>query len=220
MRGRGGIGLTPALPASWVPQFATVQRKRNPVMATTWTTLWRALERFGNNPRRFQKPRRRSTQLLVERLEDRLAPANLSAVQSGNWSDAATWGGAVPTSSDDVTIGHNLIVQTDSATDVAHSVHLGTGGGPTVRGSGTLIMHAGDVLTVTAGFQIGANGNKGPGILDMTAGGTLITQTFTVGGGNGVKTLKAGAGTIELTGTNTLPAKQLTTYNNLIIDSG
>src|SRR5689334_1540354 len=57
--------------------------------------------------------------------------ANFSAIQNGNWNDPATWGGAVPTAADDVTIPGAITV-TITATTERNS-------GSTVYNNGTLV---------------------------------------------------------------------------------
>ena len=56
-----------------------------------------------------------------------LSAATLTATQSGNWSDAATWGGTAPTGSADVvTIGAGFTVTLTGATAASSLVLNGT----------------------------------------------------------------------------------------------
>ena len=98
-------------------------------------------------------------------------------------------------------------------------------------------------LTVTGNIALGANnaakdatllfaanssvscgsltvgGTSGSGTITMTAGGTLIVGgAITIGAGSGTWT--PGAGTLQLTADNTLPATIFTTFYNLTISGG
>jgi autotransporter-associated beta strand protein len=154
----------------------------------------------------------------VEPLEDRLAPA-VWAVASGNWNSTSTWNGsAVPLATDDVIISGNFTVTENVTTAVAHTITLSSNGGTQPAGAGTLTFNSGAILTVGGTITFGNTGGTQSSTVTMTSGGTLISQGF-VTQGTGTKTLTAGAGTVELSATNTLPST-FATYNNLTIDTG
>src|SRR5688572_25660568 len=70
--------------------------------------------------------------------------ASFSAVQNGSWYDSATWGGGVPTASDDVTIPVGITV-TIPNTASPLSMNAGT----TLTLAGTLIVQEEFVLNGT-----------------------------------------------------------------------
>lgn len=72
-------------------------------------------------------------------------------------------------------------------------------------------------LTVQGSVVVGGSGSK-RGKIDMTAGGTLTAGSLVLG--NTASLWVPGAGTVELTGNNTLPASVFTTFNQLVLRGG
>jgi hypothetical protein len=94
------------------------------------------------------------------------------SVQTGNWSATSTWGGAVPTSLDNVTIADGHTVTIDVAA-VCNSLKVGQGT------SGILQYETAFARTLTAGDSVTiANG----GTLRTGASGTVSTHVLSVGG--------------------------------------
>ena len=173
--------------------------------------------------------------------------AQIEAAQSGNWNATTTWvGGVVPTAGSAVQIRGAFTVTVNVTNAACASLKLGgdntngnntgllafaTTGNPALTVSGN-VQVGGDgnaVRTGTITFQNGSTLTAGsltlgsalatpaPGIIVMTAGGTLI-----VGGAITVNTVAGntwtpGAGTVQLTATSTLPTTIFTTFNNLQI---
>lgn len=140
--------------------------------------------------------------------------AQKTATTSGNWSNPATWSpSGVPVSSDAVIINPGITVTVDVADAQAASLQLN------VAGSGvqtsTLTFNAGSQLTLSGTFTFAQTADR-PGIINMTAGGTLQTAGFVTGVTTGSSFI-AGAGTLVLTGNNTLPTTLFGTLNNLRI---
>jgi fibronectin-binding autotransporter adhesin len=125
-----------------------------------------------------------------------------TATEGGNWNTAGTWGsGHVPDSADDVTISHNVTLNTDTTVNSLNVT------------ANTLSLFDGDTshtLTVTESVTVGGTLNVGIGVL--TAGGasdingtlTISTGSYTANdsfdatGGNVTFT---GAGTLNVAGT-------------------
>jgi len=81
-----------------------------------------------------------------------------TAVASGNWSNTATWGGAVPhfiLNSDQITIGTGIVVTMDSTIEM-------TGTGTTLALTGTLTSTTNSIIVAAGTFSgagtINANG--------------------------------------------------------------
>ena len=139
-----------------------------------------------------------------------------TATTSGNWNSTTTWGGqSVPTASDDVIINNGVTVTVNVNNAVAASLRLGSG-----NGIGALAFNANSVLTVSGTVTLGNSGNNNRrGSIVMTNGGTLVCQGLALGNA-GANTFTQGAGTIQLTANNTLPATIFTAFNNLIVSAG
>ena len=143
---------------------------------------------------------------------------------NGSWSSTTTWSltngggtaGTLPTSTDAVIINRGYTVTVDITTAVCASLQLGYTGGINTY-TGTLSFSSGDQLTVSGTVTIGITSSTYSGSISMSSGGTLICQGFALNYGG---TWTPGAGTVELTATNTLPTSFLTSFNNLIIKSG
>lgn len=166
-----------------------------------------------------------------------------------NWNDAANWNpDGVPTALDNVTIALDSTITVDIPNAVCNSLQLGgamantmgiltfsTSGNPkltvsgavTVGGSGTTGNgRRGEIIFVSGATLIAGSivltqstpGNDNPGRITMTSGSTLRTGSFAIG--EGLATWMPGAGTVELSAPNTLPATTFTTFHNLSILSG
>jgi Secretion system C-terminal sorting domain len=108
--------------------------------------------------------------------------------------------------------GDNVTV--DAANAFCTSLQIAPPGGN--NATGTLTFNVNAHLTVTGLVVIGGNGQR-KGSIDMTNGGILTCQGFTVTNPN---TWTPGTGTVELSATNTLPASFFTSFNNLSITGG
>lgn len=138
--------------------------------------------------------------------------ANITVAKTGNWSATSTWvGGVVPTAADSVTIASSTAGQTvtvDVNTAVANYVYVASS-----TNTGILVFNSGSKLTVTNTFTLGQATYAGT--LTMTAGGTLVAGT--IAGVSGKCTFTQGAGSIQITGTQTLPTACFLTFNDLTI---
>lgn len=77
--------------------------------------------------------------------------ATVSAVQSGNWSDAATWStGSIPASTDDVTIGSGYTITLNSDYSCA-SLNITA---PSANGTSQLTVAVGKTLTVSGNVSL------------------------------------------------------------------
>ena len=169
------------------------------------------------------------------------------SVASGNWNDDATWSGSgIPTSTDVVQIrgGFTVYVNTtnavcgslkvggDNANNNTGTLNFATSGNPVLKISGnlqiggdgnsvrrgTVIFQSGATLTATSVILGGVGSSPAPGVLSMNNGGTLKTGSLALG--TGLATWEPGWGTVELTGTNSIPNTVFTLFYNLIINSG
>ena len=97
--------------------------------------------------------------------------ADYTAVRSGNWSDPDTWGGAVPTSVDNVTIPSGVTVTVDAAS-VCADITIESGGVLNYSGGYTLQVY-GDWTnngTFSAGSgSVGFTGNVNASITGSTS---------------------------------------------------
>lgn len=96
----------------------------------------------------------------------------ITSVQAGNWSATSTWGGAVPTSLDNVTIADGHTVTIDVAA-VCNNLKVGQGT------SGILQYETVTARTLTAGDSVTITNG---GTLRTGASGTVITHVLSVGG--------------------------------------
>jgi hypothetical protein len=140
-----------------------------------------------------------------------------------NWSAINTGSGALgqPSSADIIILTRGAMLTVNVANGQCASIQLGLDTGPAgQRGSGTLTFNAGSQVTVSGSVTLGDNASGGlqTGILDMSAGGTLISNGFTV---NVFGAWTPGSGTVQLQATNTLPTQFNTNgYNNLTVNGG
>jgi Secretion system C-terminal sorting domain len=109
--------------------------------------------------------------------------------------------------------GGNTIT-VDIASAACTSLQLAYAGG--ANATGTVTFNLNSQLTVTGLVTIGSNLLR-KGSIDMTNGGILVCQGFTVTNAN---IWTPGTGTVELSATNTLPASFFTSFNNLTISGG
>ncbi|GAA4333357.1 T9SS type A sorting domain-containing protein [Flaviaesturariibacter amylovorans] len=137
------------------------------------------------------------------------------AVNSGNWSDPATWSPAsVPTSADAVTIASGVTVTVDVNSSAA-SVYINDG---TSGAAATLTFTSGRTLTVGGTVGLGAS-NGAAGILSMASGGSLRTNGFYVHPSSIGSTFTPGSGSVVILDNNTLPAA-FNTFNFLTLEGG
>ena len=147
--------------------------------------------------------------------------ATIVITSSVNWS-AITIGsgpGGQPSAGDTITVYDGATITVDVASAVCASIGLGTTGG----GPGILAFNPSSQLTVSGGLTLGENGGS-PGSFGevvMTNGAILACQSLTAYNPNSSPSLWfPGAGTVQLTANNTLPAIVITNFNNLILPIG
>lgn len=166
---------------------------------------------------------------------------------SGNWSSTIPdepWpGGTVPNSLYEVTIKEGTTVTVDIPNAECQSLTIGLGTGTAtiafttagnpgltvyndlvIGGSGatnrlgSLVLQNGSTLTAGTLHLGGTGGTPAPGTVNMSAGGTLEVNSFQVNNSSGTWT--PGTGTVKLLSTNTLPSSVITSFNNLILETG
>lgn len=143
--------------------------------------------------------------------------AQKTAVTSGNWSNAAIWSpSGVPGSADAVIINPGITVTVDVNNAAASSLQLNTAGVGLQTSS--LVFNANSQLAITGSLSFALTVDR-PGIIDMTAGGTLKTGGFLTGI-TGTSSFIPGSGTVVFTANNTVPSALFTTFNNLTIAGG
>lgn len=145
---------------------------------------------------------------------------NCASNATGNWSAAATWSGCgagIPVAADNVKITGSFTVTVDVSNAVAASMMVGATPG---TGTATLLFNSGSQLTIAGIVTLGGANTTTNGAITMTSGGKLIAGSLALGTGVNTKTWTPGAGTVELTATNTLPATIFTSFDNLTINGG
>lgn len=141
--------------------------------------------------------------------------ANKTASTSGNWNSTTTWGGSIPTASDAVTINKDITVTVNVANAVCASLNINNN----KAGTANITFLAASILTVSGIVKLSGSSSGQNGTLNMSDGGTLICNSFSLGSGTIV--FNAGSGTIQLNATNTLPqSAAFSSFNTLIINSG
>lgn len=139
--------------------------------------------------------------------------AQKTATVSGNWSNPATWTpSGVPAASDAVIINPGITVTVDVNNAQAANLTLNVSG--VGAQTSTLLFNNGSQLTVTGTFTFGQVVDR-PGVINMSAGGTLSVGNFAVVTTSG-SSFTAGSGTLIITGTSTLP-DVFASLNNLTV---
>jgi hypothetical protein len=112
---------------------------------------------------------------------------------------------------DDVLIqgGDNIVI------NVANATCASIGGNNSGTGGWRITFNTGSQLAVAGIVTVGDAGHAGS--IDMTNGGLLRASSLAV---TNAGTWTRGAGTVELTGTSTLPTTFFANFNNLVISSG
>lgn len=120
-----------------------------------------------------------------------------------------------PSPIDNVVIANNHIVNVNGGYTCA-GINIGSVNGftATLNFSSSLSQ-----LTVNGAFTLGGSGTK-YGKLDMTNGGTLITNSIGLGNTSSSNSFNSGSGTVQLKTNNTLPTNIFSTFNNLTVSSG
>ena len=96
---------------------------------------------------------------------------------------------------------------------------LTVGGANNAARDGSLTFASGSSITATS-LTFGQAGGGDNNSIDMTAGGTLTVGSITVNTTGITNTWTPGTGTLVLNNTNTLPAADVISFNNLIINNG
>ncbi|WP_372931914.1 HYR domain-containing protein, partial [Mariniphaga sediminis] len=116
--------------------------------------------------------------------------ADISAAQSGNWSDPNTWGGSVPTISDNVTIPNGITVTVDVAAFCA-DILIETGG--TVNYGGGYNLQVNGNWTNNGTYNGGTSGIvEFAGSLAATISGITTFEELIISKGNLSATLNIG----------------------------
>ena len=137
----------------------------------------------------------------------------LTAVQSGDWNDPATWDVAtIPTVDDEVIIGNGFTVTVNSIDEACNNLTIGAGD---EFGSGTIAFSGTSTLTVPGTIFLG-DPNGATGTISMDAGAVLTAGAVEEGDPTYSGIYATNLGTIVLTGTFTLPYNFFQ-FNNIII---
>ncbi|HRE68626.1 MAG TPA: hypothetical protein PLX76_17025, partial [Cyclobacteriaceae bacterium] len=161
---------------------------------------------------------------------------------------SGTDGDGVPDSNDDVIVRGGFEV-TINGNSTCSNLQIGGIPGASLNNSGTVTFGGAFTLTVGNSVTVGGYGNTfrsgtlnfisnstlvasnltfgnsgaTPGNnneINMTAGGTLRVGSFTVNTATITNTWIPGTGTVEMTATNTLPALDIVSFNNLTVNGG
>ena len=135
--------------------------------------------------------------------------ADYTAIQSGNWNDPNTWGGAVPTSADNVTIPSGITITVDAASVCAD-----------------LIIESGGILNYSGGYTLQVYGNwTNNGTYNGgTNGGVEFTGTSdaVISGNTNFEELIISKGNLNVSltinGTNTVASSGSLTLNGGLIN--
>jgi hypothetical protein len=139
--------------------------------------------------------------------------ATKTSTGTGNWNTAGTWSpSGVPTSGDDVVVAGGHTVTVDIGTAECLSLVIGN----STNSAATLSFNSGSQLTVGGIVTFGGGGGGRSGSANMTNGGTLACNSFSV---SNLGTWTPGTGTVVFTATNTIPSG-FATFNNLTINGG
>ncbi len=150
--------------------------------------------------------------------------AQINAVQNGSWNDPTTWDVGVPTASDNVKIGGNLIVTIDAAGATCLALQIGDIDANGLPG-GIKFSGSTGYLTVLGTITMGNFDFLSTGTIDM--GGVGVTGTLECGsivdsdpiGFSGIYINNSLYGTFIFNQTSTLPSA-LNAFNNLTVKSG
>jgi hypothetical protein len=143
-----------------------------------------------------------------------------STTTGGNWNATTTWvNGVVPGSNDPVIIAANATVTVNIDNAQALSVQINN---RVSNNDAQLAFNANSQLTVGGTVTLNGNANNTRANLNMTSGGKLIATDIAVATATATHNLfTAGSGTINLTGSNSLPGtSSFATFNNLEVVSG
>ena len=121
-----------------------------------------------------------------------------------------------PSPVDNVIIGNNHVVNVND-TYICAAINIGTSNGNVASLN---FSNSTSQLTVNGVFTLGGNNVNRVGTLNMTNGGTLITNSINLGNTSTSNLFIAGSGTVRLAANNTLPSSIFTTFNNLSINAG
>ncbi len=139
--------------------------------------------------------------------------STITAIQSGEWNDPATWDAAtVPAASDDVVIGSGITVIVSSAAEGCNNIAIGIGDG---SGSGTLAFAGASSLNVEGTMTLG-DVNGATGTISMDDGATLTLYNLQEGDPTYSGIYETNLGTIIFIGTSTLPYNFFQ-FNNLVV---
>ncbi len=148
-----------------------------------------------------------------------LLSATRTSSQSGPWNATSTWGGSsVPVAGDVVNIryGHTVSIPAGYSASCT-TLNVGTLWLGFIGGAEAILSFAASnsALTVSGGIILGATllGNT-PGSISMSSGGSFSAASISV---TALGTWTPGAGTVTLTGTNTLPS-QINSFHNLTLN--
>ncbi len=126
------------------------------------------------------------------------------------------WINRLPKASDDIHIIYGSDITVDITNAQCNTLTIGVSGAT----NGSLIFNPNAQLMVNSSVTMNDAGNNKTLHLDMANGGTLICASLSVTATGGTQKFTAGAGTVILTASNTLPATVFTTFNNLTLQSG
>jgi MSHA biogenesis protein MshQ len=135
------------------------------------------------------------------------------------WSNLTGGSGAggLPNSTDDVVVQKGRTLTVDIADAQCKTLQLGSDSGTNGnKGNGSLSFSGSASSVTVAGVITLGDVNNRTGSIDMSNGGTLTTQGFSI---VNLGSWNQGAGTVQLTVSNTLPGTSgFSTFNNLTIN--
>jgi hypothetical protein len=135
-----------------------------------------------------------------------------------NWSTINTGSGpgGQPDATDTITINSGRVLTVDVTNGACSSMVIGSNTNTT--GATLAFSAANSAVTVSGGITLGAGGGNRDGSINMTNGGTLTVQSFSI---TNLDTWTPGAGTVVLTANNTIPNNAgFATFNNFTVSAG
>jgi len=132
------------------------------------------------------------------------------------WSAITTGSGpgGLPAAADTITINSARVLTVDVNNGVCASITIGSSANST---GASLTFNANSAVTVSGGITLGGGGGNRDGSINMTNGGTLTLQSFSI---TNLGTWTPGAGTVVFTANNTIPNNAgLATFNNLTVSA-